>query len=507
MMMDWSLKHLPVLPIIIALFGAAATLMVGESRLVLQRIIATIAIALLLCVGVIAVWKTGEGNLFVNLMGNWRAPFGIALGIDKLSAVMLLLMAIVSAFTLAAVRAKPGTFFYPLFMLQLMGLSGAFVTADLFNLFVFFEVLLAASYGMLLQHTDRAKTNAATHYVVINLVGSAFFLIGVSLLYGITGTLNMADLGVRINALPADSRALAAAASFLLIVVFAIKAAMLPLNFWLTGTYGSAFLPVAALFALMTKVGIVAIVRMLTLVVPPTSATGLAIQTTIQSALLIAAPLTMLLAALGALAARELKTLVGWSIVGSAGLLITAFALGNAKAVSGGLFYLIGTTIAAASMFLIAGALMSRTWRIAAFFVVALVIVGMPPFSGFIGKAVVLAGASTHAWQAWIFAAVLLSSLLTVIAYARFGSRVFWKESLTLDSDSAHYAAPALAGAALLVALVVFAAPLQRFTDQAALDLVQSKSYASSIMGKRPIERSNERSTAPAKVSSLTEAR
>lgn len=486
--LDWLLKHLPVLPIVIALMGAAATLVVGESRLVWQRRIAGIALVFLLIVASIAVWHTDKGAMYVNLMGNWRAPFGIALAIDKLSAIVVMLTALIGAFTWWAVQARPGTFFYPLFMLQLMGLCGAFLTVDLFNLFVWFEVLLAASYGMLLQHTDRAKTNAATQYVVINLVGSALFLIGVSLLYGITGTLNMADLGVRIGALPPESRALAAAAGFLLIVVFAIKAALLPLNFWLTGTYGSAFLPVAALFALMTKVGIVAIARMLTLVYPPITAIGIEINDAMRAALLIVAPLTILFAAFGALAARDLKVLIGWSIVASAGLLVTGLGLGNAKAISGALFYLMGTTVAAAAMWLVVGAQMRTSWRAGAYVLLACVMAGLPPFSGFIGKATVLAGASTHAWSAWIFAAVLISSLLSVVAFARMGSRLFWKETISLEGNAPHYQAPVLTGGALLLAMVVFASPIQRFTDQAAMELMQSRNLASSIMGKLPLD-------------------
>jgi multicomponent K+:H+ antiporter subunit D len=486
--LDWLLKHLPVLPIVIALMGAAFTLVVDESRLALQRHIAGVALALLFLVAGIAVWHTDKGAMFVNLMGNWRAPFGIALAIDKLSAIVVMLTALIGLFTWWAVQARPGTFFYPLFMLQLMGLCGAFLTVDLFNLFVWFEVLLAASYGMLLQHTDRAKTNAATQYVVINLVGSAMFLIGVSLLYGITGTLNMADLGVRIGALPADSKALAAAAGFLLIVVFAIKAALLPLNFWLTGTYGSAFLPVAALFALMTKVGIVAIARMLSLVFPPVTAITIEINEAMRAALLIAAPLTILFAAFGALAARDLKVLIGWSIVASAGLLVTGFALGNAKAISGALFYLMGTTVAAAAMWLVAGAAMRSAWRAGVYVLLACVMAGLPPFSGFIGKATVLAGAAGHAWSAWLYAVVLISSLLSVIAFARMGSRLFWKETMALDAGHPHYQAPALMGGALLVAMVVFASPIQRFTDQAAVELVQSRNFAGSIMGKLPVD-------------------
>ncbi|MCA3018346.1 MAG: monovalent cation/H+ antiporter subunit D, partial [Rhodocyclaceae bacterium] len=275
-MIELVAKHLPVLPIAIALVAAAWCLSVAESNTRLQRGVTWAALLLLLAVALFAVHRTARGEQFVYLLGNWKAPYGITLVVDKLTAIMLLLTTFVGAVVFAATNSKPadgkpvssGTYFAPLFLLQLVGLNGAFLTADLFNLFVFFEVLLAASYGMLLQHSDQRRTNAAIHYVVINLVGSAIFLIAVSLLYGVTGTLNMADLSQRVSVIPAHSQALAAAAGFLLLVVFAIKAALLPLNFWLTNTYRAAVLPVAALFALMTKVGVVAIIRTMTLIFP-----------------------------------------------------------------------------------------------------------------------------------------------------------------------------------------------------------------------------------------------
>jgi multicomponent K+:H+ antiporter subunit D len=507
-MISFLNNHLPILPIALPLFAAALALIMGEHRHNLNSAIAWVCVLLLLGLGALAIDRTAAGHSSVYLLGNWQAPIGITLVVDKLTAIMLMLTAVVAAVALTAARqlaADGGTFFIPLFMLQLMGLNGAFLTADLFNLFVFFEVLLAASYGLLLQQTDRAKTNAATHYVVINLVGSALFLIAASLLYGLTGTLNMADLSQQINAVPPESRSLVLSAGFILLTVFAIKAALLPLNFWLTGTYRAAILPVAALFALMTKVGIVAMIRTLTLLFPDGTVANIAM----SKALIILAPLTMLIAALGALAARDVKTLIGWSVVGAAGLLATALAIGSAKALSGALFYLIGSTLATALLFLNAAGMenspentpeskyLKKRWAwIGAFFLIgAVTTAGLPPFSGFIGKAVVLAGATQHVWLAWITSIVLLSGLLSIIAFARLGSQLFWKGDIsTFTPQSMTSVVTTSTLAVAILALTIFAAPIQRYTDQAAIELRQPQSTIANVLRKQqlPVEKKME---------------
>jgi multicomponent K+:H+ antiporter subunit D len=499
-MMEILIKHLPILPIVIPLVGAALSLVMGEKLIKRQQLIAWVCVLMMLGVGVAAIQHTASGYLSVYLVGNWQAPFGIALALDKLSAMMLLLTAVIAAVVLIAAQRSDlsgGTFLIPLFLLQLMGLNGAFLTADLFNLFVFFEVLLAASYGLLLQQPDKQKTNVATHYVVINLIGSALFLIATSLLYGVTGTLNMADLSQKINALPPATRPFAVSAGFILLTVFAIKAALLPLNFWLTSTYRTAALPVAALFALMTKVGVIAIIRTLTLIYPDGTFGNVAM----NKVLIVVAPITMLTAACGALAARELKTLIGWSIIASAGMLITAAAIGNAKALSGALFYLLGSTMASACLFLIASAVVTNSaikstttaskhyaWACtgALFLICAMTLTAMPPFSGFIGKAVILAGAAQHLWPTWLTTMVLVSGLIMLIAYVRQGSRLFFSH------DESHIPSigylPMSVLAAGIVALTIFAAPIQRFTDQAAIELRQPQIMQGNVLGKRPMD-------------------
>jgi multicomponent K+:H+ antiporter subunit D len=497
------LAHLPVLPIVVPLMAGAALLVPALATPQRSRAVVWASLAVLAAVAVTALLRTADGHPGVYLLGNWPAPFGIVLVIDKLTAIMLALVAVIGGAAFAAsggMKTPAHDWFAPLFLFQLAGLNGAFLTADLFNLFVFFEVLLAASYGLLLQQADRARVGAATHYVVINLVGSALFLIAVSLIYGVTGTLNMADLSQRLGAVSPHARGLVAAAGALLVVVFAIKAALLPLNFWLTRTYSAAVFPVAALFALMTKVGVVAIFRTLTQLYPIEGD----INRAISSVLMWVGPLTLFVGALGALAARTLPVLIGWSVVSSAGLMVTALALGTPRALSGAMFYLIGSTVATALLFLLAatidasrakhveaGSASSSRWAIVGtlFAIGVVAIAGLPPLAGFIGKATVLAGATSHAQGGMVIAVVLTGGLMSLIAYARMGSQLFWKRSAVIENDPATQSVivPALVLASLLGLLSVFAAPVQRFSDQAAIELQRPQLAAGNVLTKRPL--------------------
>ena len=319
---DWI-----VVPIVLPLLaGAAALLLERRSPRAVRALSVTVTFALLALAIYLASVAAG-GTVHSYLLGNWKAPFGIALALDRLSALMLVLTAVVGVGSVLYACGKgprgahdaQGAHYHALFQFQLMGLNGAFLTADLFNLFVFFEVLLIASYGLLLHGRSSVQLRAAIHYVVFNLTGSALFLIAVALLYGSTGTLNMADLAVRIGSLGADGAALARVAALLLIVVFGVKAALLPLYFWLPDTYRAAPAPVAALFAIMTKVGVYCVARVTTLIFGASA--GLAAD--------VAAPWlpwlaigTLVLAALGALAAVRLRTLVAYLVIASAGTLL-----------------------------------------------------------------------------------------------------------------------------------------------------------------------------------------
>src|SRR5690606_31133583 len=294
-----------------------------------------------------------SSTMGVYLPGNWQAPFGIVLALDRVTALMLVLtsaIALAASLFSTARWHKAGVHFHPLFQLQLMGLSGAFLTADLFNLFVFFEIMLAASYGLLLHGSGRMRVQAGLHYIAINLAASSLFLIGVSMLYGLTGTLNMADLAQAIPEVSAADRGLLHAAAGILATAFLIKAAVWPLNFWLVPAYSAATAPVGALFAIMTKVGVYAILRLWTLVfgseAGPSALFG-------GLWLIGGGMVTMAFGAIGMLGSQRLGHLAGYAAIVSSGTLLAAIGFGQNGLTAGLLYYLPSSTLAVCALFLL----------------------------------------------------------------------------------------------------------------------------------------------------------
>jgi multicomponent K+:H+ antiporter subunit D len=501
-----------VAPIVLPLLAGALALVVERRS---PRAAAMVSLCATLCLLAIAASLVGQadgGGVSVYLLGNWRAPFGIALALDRLSALMLLVTALVAvAAVLYALGGgvhgrhdQRGRHFHALFQFQLMGLNGAFLTADLFNLFVFFEVLLIASYGLLLHGGGVTRLRASVHYVAFNLTGSALFLVAVATLYGVTGTLNMADLAQRIPAVSAESAGLLQTAALLLIVVFGVKAAMFPLYFWLTDTYGSAQAPVAALFVIMTKVGVYCIARVTTLMFGAGAGPGALIADPWLTAFALA---TLALAAFGALAAWQLRRLVAYLVLASAGMLLLAVGIGSAGAIAAGLFYLVHSSVVAAALFLLVDALVASRGAAGddmvpaplagaggygtVYFLLAVAIAGLPPFGGFIGKSMLLLASRADAWMVAIWSVVLLSSLGLVIALARAGSTVFWKAQPANTMQPAATASPPERGAiALLViascAIVVLAGPIARYSEAAAAQLLAPSGYIDAVLGARP---------------------
>jgi multicomponent K+:H+ antiporter subunit D len=495
--------HAVVLPIVLPLAAGALLVLVERWRPHWQAplsLAATLAAAVLAMVLLV---QAGDGRVQVYLAGNWQAPYGIALALDRVAALMLVLTAAVAVpallFALSDTAAR-GPGFHALFQFQLMGLNGAFLTADLFNLFVFFEVLLGASYGLLLHGGGRARLKAGLHYVVFNLAGSALFLLALSLLYALAGTLNMADLAVKLAALPAPDHALAQTAALLLLTVFAVKAALLPLYFWLPDAYAAASAPVAALFAIMTKVGVYAIARVTTLVFGAGALADVA-----APALPALALATLVLAAMGALAAPRLRTLVAYLVVGSAGTLLLALGLGSAQTLAAGLFYLVPSTLVAAAWFLLAehvtaargghdtltpaapaGPLLG-----VAFFIAAVAVAGVPPLAGFLGKAWLLQAAGQTDWALPAVAVVLGSSLALMAALARAGATLFWAGGPAAAVPAAARPAPQRAAiGALLAAVLACAAaagPLAAYCEAAALQMHAPQAYIAAVLGARPV--------------------
>ena len=503
-MMSWP--HWIIVPIVLPLLAGGLLLLIEQRSLALARWVSLLSTLALLAVAAGLMAHAAGGRIEAYLLGNWQAPFGIALALDRLSALMLVLTALVALAALLYARGGTdarGPHFHALFQIQLMGLNGAFLTADLFNLFVFFEVLLIASYGLLLHGAGAARLRASVHYVTFNLTGSALFLIAVALLYGVTGTLNMADLAERIEWAGPQSAALIQAAGLLLLVVFCVKAALLPLYFWLPDTYAAATAPVAALFAIMTKVGVYAIARIYTLIFGDSG--GVAADLA-QPWLPWLALGTLLLAAIGVLAAVQLRGLIAYLVVASAGTLLLALGLGTEQTLAAALFYMVPSTLMAAALFLLghlvhlrrndAGdSLLGGQWhgpreRLGVlFFICAVSAAGMPPLAGFLGKAQLLQGAAQSAMPVATFTVVLLSSLALVLALARAGSSLFWRTEVGAQTAAAvprtQTAAVALLAAGL-VALPVVAGPLATYTSDAAAQLLERRQYLDAVLHKAP---------------------
>lgn len=508
---DWP--HWIALPVLLPLAVGALCLPLERLRphwvpwLSLASTLALLAVALRF----VARQHGGDAPVEAYLLGNWPAPWGIALAVDRLAALMLALSALVALASCVYAfggDAARGRHFHALFQLQLMGLNGAFLTADLFNLFVFFEVLLGASYGLLLHggaNGRRARLKAALHYVGVNLAGSALFLVAAALLYGLAGTLNLGDLALRLPALPAQDAALAQAAVLLLLAVFALKAALLPLFFWLPQSYASATAPVAALFAIMTKVGVYAILRLTTLVL---GADGGVLAGLVQPALPALALATLMLGAAGALAAAHLRELVAYLVVASAGTLLFAVGLQRADAAAAGLVYMVNSTCAAAAWFLLADRIAARrslgdalqpaplqgAWAALglAFFAAAVATTGLPPLAGFVAKALLLQSAGTTAWAVPAIVVVLGTSLMLVVALARAGSVLFWAGGVApvapprRAASRSHALAIALALAAVLAA-TLGAGPLAAYAEATAAQLHDRRDYIGAVLGQLPV--------------------
>ncbi len=501
-------SSLLVAPIVLPLVAGVLLLFVERASPRVADAVSLAAAVALAIVCAVLLRDADRGAIGVYLLGNWRAPFGIALALDRLAALLLVVTAGPAVVALVVARSGwvgKGRHFHPFFQFQLAGLNGAFLTADLFNLFVFFELLLVASYGLLLHGAGGRTLKNGYHYVVVNLAGSALFLVAASLVYGLAGTLNFADLAQRLDVVAAPDRGLVHAAVMLLLAVFAIKAAVLPFGFWLPATYAAAPAPVTALFAVMTKVGIYAIVRTTTVLA---GADGGEVGRGAGAWLFAGGLATFVAGALAAFAAVRLKSLAASLVVVSSGVLVAAVALGGPGALAGALYYLVHSSVAAALLFLLVepiarlrGATGDRLRSAApmphaaslglAFVVAAMAVAGLPPLSGFIGKLFLLDATYGQPNFAWYWGALLVSGLVATIVLARAGSRIFWKAHAAGDPPAARVAgAEVLAIGALLCALValsVEARTVERYVRATAAQLGQPAAYVLAVLGTRPV--------------------
>ncbi|TXR54549.1 monovalent cation/H+ antiporter subunit D [Reinekea thalattae] len=489
------MNHLPILPILIpALAGILMLFPTPASSIKYQRWLAYLSFAAMAYVcWQIVVSAQYETTLYV--LGGWQPPFGIMLLLDHLSAIMITLttlLAFCACLYGTAEEQTTGRFFYPLFMFQLMGINGAFLTGDIFNLFVFFEILLIASYALLVHGGGKEKTGAAVHYIALNLLGSAFFLIALGTLYGTLGTLNMADMAEKVALLSPQQQAIAKAGGLLLLVVFGLKSAMLPLHFWLPKTYSAAAAPIAALFAIMTKVGLYSIFRVFGGIFGNDAGALANIATPWIWPLGIA---TIIIGSIGVLAAPSLRLMIANVIIVSVGTLLLSFVINDGKGLSAGLYYLIHSTLVGGALFLIADLIriqrggaqdrfviarsLAQPGLIGSFFfIAAIAAVGLPPLSGFVGKALILKSVIAANQQLWVWSVILLGSLVALIAFSRAGTMLFWHVS-GAKADDSKKAKPAqvIAISLLLLAtpiLTIFAHPVTLYTEQAAGDIHNS---------------------------------
>ncbi len=546
------MPHLMLAPIMLPLLSAAVMLLLPEEKHRTKLVLnlgSTLLGLVITCA--LLVWAQQQGEpatMGVYLPGNWPAPFGIALALDRLSALMLVLTSAVglaAALYGSARWYRAGVHYHPLFQFQLMGLSGAFLTADLFNLFVFFEIMLAASYGLLLHGSGRARVQAGLHFIAINLAASSLFLIGVSMLYGLTGTLNMADLAQSVAQVEEADRGLLHAAAGILATAFLIKAAVWPLNFWLVPAYSAATAPVGALFAIMTKVGVYAILRLWTLVFSSEAGASALFG---GLWLIGGGMVTMAFGAIGMLGSQRLGHLAGYAAIVSSGTLLAAMGFGQNGLTTGMLYYLPSSTLAVCALFLLSDVidrwrnsddsadpyepradaapflnaelvptdgtnldddeevLVGRAIPAAAAFVglsfmaCTLLIPGLPPLSGFVGKVTMLTallnplGLGSSAglrpgWVGWTFMAVLIASgLLALIALSRAGIRHFWAaHDRPTPQLRVLEGLPIAALLAACIGLTFAAAPAMRFTQATADALHAPDTYVRAILSAKPV--------------------
>lgn len=466
------MSHLLIAPLLLPLLTAVVLIMLSGRSLRLIRSLSMVSTSLLIMLSCYLVHTAHQGSIQLYALGNWMPPFGIVLVLDRLSALMVLLASTLAFFSLAyATRINDGGSdkLHAMVQFLLLGVNGAFLTGDLFNLFVFFEILLIASYALLLHGRGPERARAGLHYVVINLAGSALFLIAVAALYGITGSLNMTAMAEKIATLDPADVPLAATAGVLLLVVFGLKAPVAPLYFWLPRAYASARPPVAALFVIMTKVGVYTIVRIFTLIFGENAGS---LSNLAQSWLWPLALITLVLGLLGTLAARELRSQVAYLVVVSVGTILAGVALNTEAALAATFYYLLHSTWICAALFLLVdlirrqrGVLKDRIVKGprvphaallgSLFFFAAVSVIGLPPLSGFIGKLLLLNAAGAQSDVLWLWVILLLGTLITLIAMSRSGSTVFWRT----EGEIAHKVEP-MDKLALLVVIGLLAMSL-----------------------------------------------
>ncbi len=514
-------------PVLLPLLAGAALLVIPEQRHQLKFNINLLALLGQMLLAALLLWQADQGGwpagMAVFYAADWQAPFGIVLLADRLSALMLLLIALIATAALVyshARWARLGVHFHSLLQFLVMGMSGSVLTADLFNLFVFFEVMLAASYGLLLHGYNLQRVKAGMQYIAINLVASVFFLIGVALIYTAVGTLTYSDIADNVAALGAQDRLLFLTGVGVMAVAFLTKAAIWPLGFWLPGTYAAAAPPVTALLVLLTKVGVYILLRLYLLLF--SEAAGISVGFG-GSVLFWGGVLTMAYGAAGLLASQEAGRMASYSAVISSGTLLAIVGYGQPELIAPGLFYLLSSTLAVAAFALLielneriyksqgslaelalearaaddkgpesAGRLVpgAQAFLGLAFVGCALVMAGLPPMSGFVAKFGIVHTMLNGENQTLVsigslcFTAMLfLAGLSAIVSMMRLGVRTFWISQLSQPPQlRLTEAAPVTVLLFFCLLLVLFAQPVTAYLGRISTDLQQPAHYIRQVM-------------------------
>ncbi len=496
-----------VLPIIIPLLFAVGMLFFWKNVRV-HKILNVIASIFSLVVAGLLLSDVNSSGILSLQIGSWQAPFGISLVADLLASIMVLITAVIglaaSIYSLGSMDEQREKFFYyPLLQFLLMGINGAFLTGDIFNLYVWFEVMLISSFVLLALGGKREQLEGAIKYVTLNLVSSAIFLAAVGILYGIVGTLNMADLAQKIPLV--EQKVLVTVVSFLFMVAFGIKAAVFPLFFWLPASYHTPPIAVSAIFAgLLTKVGVYALIRVFTLIfVQDTNFT--------HTVLLIIAGFTMLTGVLGAASQNDMRKILSFHIISQIGYMIMGLALFSPLAIAGTIFYIIHHIIVKTNLFFVSGVVdkMKGSFELKKiggiykyypllgllFLIPALSLAGIPPLSGFWAKFVVIkAGLEIN--QMFIVVVALIVGLLTLFSMTKIWNEAFWKDdphgSANILDDSFSSVSiskkvlmfsPIIVLALITIVIGFNAEPFFNIANNAAEQLLNPNEYISKVLG------------------------
>lgn len=499
------MSQLPVLPVLIPLTMAAVSLFLWRHRF-LQQLLGVLGTAAHLGVALMLLQTVRREGFVVVQLGSWPAPFGITLVADLFSALMVVMVGImglaVAVYSIAGVDPEREFFGYYAFMhLLLAGVSGCFLTGDLFNLYVWFEVMLMASFVLLALGGERGQLEGAVKYVTINLVASAFFLSAIGILYGLVGTLNMADLSVQLAQM--NRPGLTSTLAMLFLAAFGIKAALFPFFFWLPASYHTPPPAVSALFAgLLTKVGVYSLIRVFTLLfVQDIGYT--------HGLILVVSGLTMVTGVLGAVAQGEMRRLLSFHIVSQVGYMTMGLALFTPLALAGSIVHIIHNILAKSGLFLVSGvvlrlrgttdlARLGGLYRGAPglailFLLAALALAGLPPLSGFWSKLMLVqAGLETESYG--IVAVALMVSLLTLFSMTKIWLKAFWSETpvdvggrevAIRGVDRVSLYLPTAVLAALTVVIGLLAGPVVELSVAAANQLMEPAGYVQAVLGGR----------------------